>query len=317
MRHHNSVPLPRRNIEFIALAGVALVAPFVFPEYKTQLAFLWVFILFALTWDLQGGQMGYNSFGNIVFFGLGMYVATAVQIGIAFDLGEWTKAGGENTFTHSTAQYFSGFVVGLIAAGSAPMILALLLGRFLLAMRGQYFAICTLGLGIAAGEIASSIDVIGAGSGMSVPIWPDEIGGLLVRDYALYFMCAALALTCFIVMRHIHRSRFGMALNAIRDDEDKAEAMGLPVTVCKTASWTVSAFFLGIAGALTAHIVGFIDPTEVAFAGATYGVWMVLMAVLGGKGTLWGPVIGALLFQFFKEFSGLISSVGNMSCSVF
>ena len=103
-------------------------------------------------------------------------------------------------------------------------------------------------------------------------------------------------------MRHIHRSRFGMALNAIRDDEDKAEAMGLPVTVCKTASWTVSAFFLGIAGALTAHIVGFIDPTEVAFAGATYGVWMVLMAVLGGKGTLWGPVIGALLFQFFKEF---------------
>ena len=128
MRHHNSVPLPRRNIEFIALAGVALVAPFVFPEYKTQLAFLWVFILFALTWDLQGGQMGYNSFGNIVFFGLGMYVATAVQIGIAFDLGEWTKAGGENTFTHSTAQYFSGFVVGLIAAGSAPMILALLLG---------------------------------------------------------------------------------------------------------------------------------------------------------------------------------------------
>ena len=67
-------------------------------------------------------------------------------------------------------------------------------------------------------------------------------------------------------MRHIHRSRFCMALNAIRDDEDKAEAMGLPVTVCKTASWTVSAFFLGIAGALTAHIVGFNDPTEVAFA---------------------------------------------------
>ena len=95
MRHHNSVPLPRRNIEFIALAGVALVAPFVFPEYKTQLAFLWVFILFALTWDLQGGQMGYNSFGNIVFFGLGMYVATAVQIGIALTSANGRKPVGK------------------------------------------------------------------------------------------------------------------------------------------------------------------------------------------------------------------------------
>lgn len=60
--------------------------------------------------------------------------------------------------------------------------------------------------------------------------------------------------------------------------------------------------FFGLAGALAGHIIGFIDPTEVAFAGATFGVWMLLMAVLGGKGTLWGPVIGAVLFQFFKEF---------------
>ena len=147
MRHHNSVPLPRRNIEFIALAGVALVAPFVFPEYKTQLAFLWVFILFALTWDLQGGQMGYNSFGNIVFLDWACMSPPAVQIGIALTSANGRKPVGENTFTHSTAQYFSGFVVGLIAAGSAPMILALLLGRFLLAMRGTIFCHLHAGTG--------------------------------------------------------------------------------------------------------------------------------------------------------------------------
>ena len=296
------MPVSRRNIELLGLLIAVVVTPFIFPEYKTQLAFVWLFIVFSLTWDLQGGQMGYNSFGNIIFWGIGMYIAISVQIGITFDLIEWTKAGGVNTFIHSPNEYFIGFVVGLVAAAIVPVIFALLLGRFLLSMRGQYFAICTLGLGIAFGEIAASIEYIGAGSGMSVPVWPDQAGGLLTRDYVLYFLCGSVALACFATMQLIHRSRFGKALNAIRDDEDKAEAMGLPVTTCKTISWAVSAFFLGLAGGLGAHIIGFIEPTEVAFAGATYGVWMVLMAVLGGKGTLWGPIIGALVFQFFKEF---------------
>lgn len=285
-----------------ALVGVAVAAPFLLPEYKAQLSFLWLFVLFALTWDLQGGQMGYNSFGNVVFFGIGMYASTAVQIALFFNLGEWTEAGGEQTFTHTPAQYFAGFAAGIFASALLPAAAALALGSFILSMRGQYFAICTLGFGIAVGEIAASADILGAGSGMSVPVWPEESGGLAARDLALYSLCALAALFCFIAMRELHKTKFGLALNAIRDDEDKAEAMGLPVTWCKVRSWTVSAFFLGIAGALAGHIIGFIDPTEVAFAGATFGVWMVLMAVLGGKGTLWGPIIGAALFQFFKEF---------------
>ncbi|MGI9306245.1 MAG: branched-chain amino acid ABC transporter permease, partial [Gammaproteobacteria bacterium] len=285
-----------------ALVFAAVVLPFAFPEYKTQLAFLWIFVLFSLTWDLQGGQMGYNSFGNIVFFGVGMYAAAAMQIGMFFDLGAWTEAGGENTYAHSPGQYFAGFAAGFFAAAAAAVAVALLFGKLILSMRGQYFAICTLGFGIAAGEIAASMNIIGAGSGMSVPVWPDKAGGLPARDWVFYGIAAALGLSCFAAMKALHRTRFGLALNAIRDDEDKAEAMGLPAAACKTASWAVSAFFLGLAGALAGHMIGFIDPTEVAFAGATFGVWMVLMAVLGGKGTLWGPVLGAALFQFFKEF---------------
>ena len=292
----------RDHLELVALIALAVAMPVLAPDYKTQLAFLWLFVLFALTWDLQGGQMGYNSFGNIVFFGAGMYAATSTQIGMYFDLGEWTEAGGENTFTHNAEQYFIGFVAGFPAAAAVAVLLALAFGKLILSMRGQYFAICTLGFGIAVGEIFASIEIVGAGSGMSVPVWPDSAGGLQTRDWIFYFIAAFLGLSCFVVMRALHRSRFGLALNAIRDDEDKAEAMGLPAAKCKIASWTVSAFFLGLAGALTGHIIGFIDPTEVAFAGATFGVWMVLMAVLGGKGTLWGPLIGALLFQFFKEF---------------
>ena len=292
----------RRWGEVGGLLLAAILLPLLAPEYKTQFTFLWIFVLFALTWDLQGGQMGYNSFGNIVFFGIGMYAATSAQIALFFDLGEWTEAGGENTFTHLPWQYFVGLIVGVLAAAVAAVFTALVFGRFILSMRGQYFAICTLGFGIAVGEIASSVEIIGAGSGMSVPVWPDVAGGLQMRDNVFYVASVFLGIGCFILMRLLHRSRFGLALNAIRDDEDKAEAMGLPVIGCKVMSWAVSAFFLGLAGALTGHMIGFIDPTEVAFAGATFGVWMVLMAVLGGKGTLWGPILGALFFQFFKEF---------------
>ncbi len=80
-----------------------------------------------------------------------------------------------------------------------------------------------------------------------------------------------------------------------------AEAMGLRTTRYKTAAWCVSAFFLSFAGAAFGHLNGFIDPLDVAFPVATFGVWMVLMAILGGKGTIWGPVIGAVIFHVTQE----------------
>ena len=116
-----------------------------------------------------------------------------------------------------------------------------------------------------------------------------------------YYVFFALAVIVFFVLRRLYRGRFGLAINAIRDDEDKAEAMGLPTTRYKTMSWMVSAFFLGLAGGPFGLLIGFIDPRDTAFAGITFGVWMVLMAILGGKGTLWGPILGAVVFLIFKE----------------
>ena len=283
------------------LMAFGLLAPFLLPEFRNQITFLWIFILFALTWDMQGGQMGYNSFGNIVFFGIGMYVAASVHIGLFFDLGEWTEAGGEKTFVHEPHQYFIGLVAGLVAAALAATAVAIMLGIFVLSMRGQYFAICTLGLGIAAGEMASGIEIIGAGAGMTAPDWPDSAGGINIRYIVFNYLAFFLCMTALLLFRFLYRSAFGLSLNAIRDNEDKAEAMGIDTHRIKVISWSISAFFLGIAGGLMGNIIGFIDPTEVAFAGATYGVWMVLMAILGGKGTLWGPVIGAMLFLFLQE----------------
>jgi len=269
----------RRWVPIVAVGVAALAAPYLLPDYKIQLALLWIMVLFALTWDIMGGQMGYNSFGNILYFGIGMYVCAVVQrdAGLA---------------------YYPGLFAGLAAAAVLPVLVAAGLGAGLLGLRGHYFAIGTLGLGIAAGEIASGWDYIGAGSGMVTPLFPGQIGG---RQTFFYFASFVVAAATFLALRRIYAGRFGLAINAIRDDEDKAEAMGLHTTRYKTVAWCVSALFLGIAGGLVGNLNGFIDPRDVAFAGSTYGVFMVLMAILGGKGTLWGPVIGAAVFHITQE----------------
>lgn len=258
---------------------VAAVAPFLFPQFATQLTMLWLMVVFALTWDTLGGQMGYNSFGNILFFGIGAYACAVVQRDLGLD-------------------YFAGLAAGLAFAGVLGTVTALVLGAGILGLRGHYFAIGTLGLGIAAGEIAGGWEFVGAGSGMVPPLYPVDLAG---REAFFYFLMLGLAIVTFLVLRALYVTRLGLAFNAIRDDEDKAEAMGLQTTRIKTFAWAISALFLGIGGGIVGNLLGFIDPRDVAFAGATFGVWMVLMAILGGKGTLWGPVIGAFVFHLTQE----------------
>ncbi|NOZ10003.1 MAG: branched-chain amino acid ABC transporter permease [Gammaproteobacteria bacterium] len=268
-----------KQLGYGILIGISLVAPFVFPEFRTQLSFLWVMVIFALTWDILGGQMGYNSFGNVLFVGVGMYACAVVQRDMGLD-------------------YFSSLFIGVLVAGGLAVALALVVGNALLDLRGHYFAIGTLGLGVAAGEIAGGWDFIGAGSGMVPPLYP---GPLDSRDLFFYFQLFAVAVVLFSTLRWLYGGRFGLALNAIRDDEDKAEALGIYTTRYKTAAWCLAALFLGVTGGLLGNVIGFIDPKDVAFAGSTFGVWMIIMVITGGKGTLWGPVLGAVVFHVTQE----------------
>mgnify|MGYP001384884656 CR=1 FL=1 len=99
------------------LLVVGLLAPFAFPNYTFQLAVLWVMILFALTWDVMGGQMGYNSLGNIFFFGAGMYTSAIVQIGLYYDVALYTTSRGAIKISFTAEQYYTGLGLGIIAAG--------------------------------------------------------------------------------------------------------------------------------------------------------------------------------------------------------
>ncbi len=277
----------------------SLIAPWALSAYQTQLAFLWVMVVFALTWDLVGGQMGYTSFGNVVFFGIGMYVTAIIQRNMHFDIEEYVHVAGA-VETLKPSEYLAGLLSGMGLGGIVAVVIAAILGALILGMgmRGQYFGICTLGLTVAAGELASGWEYIGAGSGLVTPVFPDGLGERGAFFYYIFFLLAGVT---FITLKWLYSGRFGLAINAIRDDEDKAEAMGIHTSKYKIVAWCISAFFLAIAGGGMGHLIGFIDPTEVAFAGATFGVWMILMAILGGKGTLWGPVIGAIIFHITQE----------------
>ncbi len=285
----------------LAALAIAIAAPFLLPTNMAQLVDLMVFILIALGWDMMGGQMGYNSFGNILFFGIGMYLTASTQVIMGgFSLAEYNSAKGGNleSFVVSAPLYVESLYAGLLIAAAANFVIALLVGSQLLQTRGHYFAVGTLGLGVAAGEFAGTIDLLGGGSGMNFIQPPDGIA----LAPLLYFSALAVVVIFYLLLIWLHSTRFGFVMNAIRDNEDKAEAMGLPTAKVKAVTWAIAAFFTAIAGGIYGAGKNFIDPTEVAFSLQTIGVWMLLMALMGGKGTLWGPIIGAVAFQLFKEF---------------
>jgi len=285
-------------IVYALVLAAGIVAPLLFPGYTTQIALLWLMILFALTWDIVGGQMGYNSLGNIFFFGAGMYISAVVQVGMFTDVGAYTSARGGEQLVLGYADYFLSLFAGMGLAAIGCVLFAIVLGWVLLGLRGPYFAIGTLGMALSARELAGTWDYIGAGTGIAMPVYP---GLPHEKSVVFYIFLFILAILTFISVRWLYSTRFGLAINAIRDDEEKAEAMGVHTARHKIVAWSVSAFFLGMSGAVFGNIIGFVEPQEVAFPATTFGIFMVVMSLLGGKGTLWGPVIGATLFHVIKE----------------
>jgi branched-chain amino acid transport system permease protein len=286
-------------ITYGGLALFGVFGPILFPDYTLSIAYLWMMVLMASTWDILGGQMGYNSLGNITFFGAGMYISAIVQVTMFYDGGmaEYTSAMGSIKPEFTDSEYFSGLYLGIICAGIGALLLSLIFSTFMFGLRGPYFAIGSLGVAIAAAELTITMDYVGGASGISMPLFPGEIE---FRSTFFYILCFILAALAHFLLRWLYSTQFGLAINAIRDDEDKAEAMGIPTLVYKQIGWGIAAFFMGCIGAIAGNMAGFIDK-EVAYPIPTFGIFMVAMVLLGGKGTLWGPVIGAIIFHVIKE----------------
>ena len=288
----------RTTLLYLSILVVTIAAPFLFPAYGAQLATLWLMIIVALTWDMTGGQMGYNSLGNIFFYGTGMYVAALVAIALVYNVSDYTDAAGGGVFKFTATQYFTGFALGSLAAGLFCAATAVIIGYITFGLRGPYFAIGTLGVAIATGELVSNWDWVGGGQGISLPVYP---GDLDEGKVFFYFMYALLGIVLFMFLKWLYGTRFGIALNAIRDDEEKAEGMGIHTLRYKLVTWAMAAFFVGVAGSISAFQLIHFEPLETAYQTINLGIFMVVCVLLGGKGTLWGPVIGAILFHVFKE----------------
>lgn len=288
----------KKIILYTVILAFSAVAPFLFPAYGIQLATLWLMIIVALTWDMTGGQMGYNSLGNIAFYGVGMYVAAIVCIGMAYDVGEYTNAAGGGIYKFTNQQYFLGMFIGVLLGGIFCSVFALIVGYLTFGLRGPYFAIGTLGVAIAAGELVSNWDWVGGGQGISLPVYPGDPDEGKVF---FYFLFAVTGIVLFIFLNWFYQTRFGAAINAIRDDEEKADAMGIHTLRYKLITWAIAAFFVGVAGGISGFQLYHFEPLETAFQTINLGIFMVVCVLLGGKGTLWGPVIGAILFHVFKE----------------
>ena len=289
----------RELLTYIGLGIFGILGPYLFPNYTLSIAYLWMMIMMAQTWDILGGQMGYNSLGNITFFGVGMYVSAIIQVAIFYEPGvaAYTSAMGAVKPEFTQPQYFWGILLGILGGALAGLALCMIFSSFMFGLRGPYFAIGSLGLAIAAAEVTITIDYVGGASGISMPLFPGDIE---MRSVFFYVLCFALAIAAHFVVRWMLSTQYGLAINAIRDDEDKAEAMGIPTLRYKQIGWAVTAIFMGAMGAVAGNLSGFIDK-EVAYPIPTFGIFMVACVLLGGKGTLWGPVLGAIIFHVVKE----------------
>ncbi|MBV0924537.1 branched-chain amino acid ABC transporter permease [Halomicroarcula limicola] len=247
----------------VAGAVVGVLPPLLGLEagyFMTVLTEMYLFGVLALSWDIVGGQTGYPSFGNMAFFGIGAYT-TAIL----------------------TKDFAVAFPLAFLSAGVVATAFALIIGLIVLRLRGHYFAIATLGVLLAAQQVSRNLSITGGASGkilLQTP--PGEV---------FYYVFLGILVLEAAVIYYLSSTRFGFVLNAIRDDEAKATAMGFNTTYYKTAAWGLAALFTGAAGGAYGLFNTFINP-QTAY-NAAWNVELIAMALLGGSGTVVGPIIGA------------------------
>jgi len=223
--------------------------------------------------NLMVGFAGYPAFGNVVFFGVGAYVAGIMA----------TVVGASP-------------VVAIPVAALVAAIYALILGYPILRLKGGYFAIATLGINEATRLVVTNLGITGGGRGMTMPIV--DLAPTVIYGAVYYYMLAIMVATVATIGILANRP-FGFALRALRDEEEAAKVMGINTTWFKMLAWAISAFFTALVGAGWAYWIAFFEPAS-AFD-VMIAVKGFLMMLLGGTGTVFGPVLGSFFVEILSE----------------
>lgn len=270
----------------LALALVVVIVLAVYPLVGSNRFFLHLAImvllyaLLGMSWNLLGGYTGQISFGHAAFFGTGAYTSTILLL--RYGISPW---------------------IGMLAGALLAVLLSLPLGWLTFRLRGPYFALATLAFAEVVRVIVYNWDSLtGGGDGLNILV---NLGDTV----RFYYIILALTIAGFLVMRACVHSRWGYFLNAVREDEDAAEALGVPATRMKVTVLAISAFFVALGGSFFASYQLYINPDLVYES--QISVQMIVVTVVGGIGTLEGPIVGALVIVPLSEYFRGLSPVAN------
>lgn len=261
----------------------AALAPLVVwnPYHLHTLIMAGIFAVLALSLNLLLGYTGQLSLGHAAFFGIGAY-ATAL-VSVKLEMSPW---------------------LGMLAAIVLPGLAGWGIGRLALKLRGAYFVLLTISFaGVVSLVSVNWMDLTNGPLGIpGVPALAIALPGLpelsLRTKGAFYYLVLAVVVLAYVLCRRVIASRIGRALVALRENETLAESVGIDGTFYLVLAAAISAAMAGAAGGLYAHYTRFVSPEVFLF---TYTVTMVIMVVAGGKGTLAGPVVGAVIFTVLPE----------------
>ena len=262
----------------LAAALVLFPAAVTQPYPRDVMIKIFLYGLLAQAWNLLGGYCGQISLGHAVFFGVGAYTSSALAM--SWGLSPW---------------------LGMVAGAGLAVGVSQLIGFPCFRLRGHYFAIATIAIGEIVQTIAINWELVGGARGLWLPIKPETFVNFQFHraKWPYYYIALGLLGTAVGVTALVERSRTGYYLRAIREDPDAAQSLGVPLTRYKLAAMALSAAFSALGGSFYAQYVLFIDPESVL--PLSLSILVCLVAVLGGVGTLWGPLLGAAVLIPLSE----------------
>ncbi|MFO1198645.1 MAG: branched-chain amino acid ABC transporter permease [Burkholderiaceae bacterium] len=272
-----------RTVAAIAAFGIAVAALPLATGSGVVLNFAMMALyatLLAQSWNVLGGFGGQFSFGHALFFGTGAYVQAIAQM-------RW----GVNAW----------LALPMAAAAAAAVAAAVGALSFRYGLRGSYFALVTLAFAETFRILATAAPFTGAGVGLMLPLAPSAANLQFESRAGFVWLALVLVLAGLALSAWLTRSRFGAYLQAVRDNEDAARAVGVDPTRVKVRAIAMSAALMGAAGAFYVQVFQYVDP-GIAY-GPAVSVEALVAAIVGGMGTVWGPVLGAIALQLLAELT--------------